>query len=494
MSGTESKTQQVQSQAEQVKEKTVVTKITSLFLNQKQLYNLNDLPDTLRVLHAKMNFISDISPIALLKNLYSLNLSNNKIVNLKPLENLPNMQILNLSNNNISDISQIQHCHKLTDLFVAKNYLNSIDGIQYLNELIRLDISNNILQDIQVLSKVSKLIDLNLQGNKITTTVPLGSLKNLLKLNINDNPIEILSLINLVDLEHLHMRSTNQNLNDLQHLYKLQNLDISNNGLKSIEIINNLTNLEVINISGNQIENIDLNHLKELKSLDAGLNDISQLSNFCIPQLSCLNFDYTQIRVQQLYKQIYTQKITYLSLIGIPLQYQDLYTISQLTNLTYLNLKECKIKRIDVLTLSQQSETKKKRNLISLKCLDVSFNEIKNVDSLSKLVNLTHLNISNNQIKRISKLSKLIHLKSFFVFNNDIMDSVDFLSGNLRQEAIQATFYTSIMEKYRNNKVISKWYMHKKVLDSKVKIMQSQILYMYNLMNKLIKRNCADTQ
>ncbi|CAL5998918.1 Conserved_hypothetical protein [Hexamita inflata] len=456
MSGSEAKTQQIKGQAEQTKEETVVTKITSLFLNQKQLYNLNDLPDTLRVLNAQMNFISDISPISLLKCLYSLNLSNNKISNLKPLENLPNMQILDLSNNNISDISwlknlkimtkltlngnmisdisQIQHCNQLTDLQIANNYLDDIGGIQNFINLKRIDLSHNKLKEIQALSQIKQLIDLNLERNNVETTISLDDLTNLQKLNINDNPIKTLSLKNKQKLNYLHMRSTtNKNLDDLSNLFELQILDISYNNLKSLIFINNLIKLIQIDISGNQIQSLNI-QLDELQTLNASNCLIEQLQLIKVPKLIHLNIHQNKISIQQqLYSIIINNKIiTTLNLSGISMQREDLQIISTLANLTKLYLKQCNIDSINFLTQSLVEEklndkAQKVRNLISLQCLDVSDNNLKNVDRLSKFTNLKELYINGNQLQNISKLSKLVKLQKLDVSNNKCCDQTNFI-------------------------------------------------------------------
>ncbi|CAL6057823.1 Conserved_hypothetical protein [Hexamita inflata] len=435
MYGTETKIQQIQSQAEQAKE-TVVTEITSLFLNQKQLYNLNDLPDTLRVLNAQMNFISDISPISLLKCLYSLNLSDNMISNLKPLEKLPNLQILDLSYNNVShvawiqnfknltkltlngnmlySISYIQKCNQLIELNLCNNYLRyDIDGIQNLSNLLRLDLSYNILEDIQVLSKSSQLIDLNLEGNLLNTTVPLDDLTNLQKLNINDNPIETFSLKNKSNLKFLYMRNTtNKNLGDLFNLHQLQSLDISNNNLENFEI-NSFKQLIYIDISGNQIASIKNINLDDLQAFHASQSEIEQLSLYRVPKLAHLNIYSNQIDMQQLHS-----TITMLNLSGVKMKDEDLKMISTFTHLTQLYLNQCGINTIKYLTQSKIDKQKKVRNLISLQCLDISDNQITNIDRLSKLSNLKILYLNGNYIENISELSKLNKLQQLDLSNN----------------------------------------------------------------------------
>ena len=55
-----------------------------------------------------------------------------------------------------------------------------------------------------------------------------------------------------------------------------------------------------------------------------------------------------------------------------------------------------------------------------LDTIDLSYNQIKYVDSLAVLTNLKYLDLSNNEIEDISKLDKLQKLIVFIVINNQL--------------------------------------------------------------------------
>jgi internalin A len=102
-----------------------------------------------------------------LENLTELNISN-KISDLRPLASLKNLTTLNLESNQIVDVSPLAGLTKLT-------YLN---------------LNANRIVNISPLSKLSELKLLSLIGNRITDIKPLGKLKKLTFIALSDNPIK----------------------------------------------------------------------------------------------------------------------------------------------------------------------------------------------------------------------------------------------------------------------------------------------------------------
>ncbi|CAL6066351.1 Conserved_hypothetical protein [Hexamita inflata] len=137
-----------------------------LFQKDKQIYYLNDLPNTLQILSVPMNQISDITPISLLNNLQYINLSNNKIYNLQPLEYLPYVSILDLSYNLIYNISKLQKLKTMTQLNLTRNMISNISEIQCCNQLTNLQIAHNQLEvSLPFLQEIELFLQ-NLQGNR----------------------------------------------------------------------------------------------------------------------------------------------------------------------------------------------------------------------------------------------------------------------------------------------------------------------------------------
>ena len=83
--------------------------------------------------------ISDIKCLVNLKNLKSLNLSNNQIEHMDDIVNLQNLEYLNLSNNKINEINELKFINKLTNLRTL-----DLHGNQIVNDLSPKDIKPSL--------------------------------------------------------------------------------------------------------------------------------------------------------------------------------------------------------------------------------------------------------------------------------------------------------------------------------------------------------------
>ena len=145
----------------------------------------------LKYLNLTKNQISGISPIAGLKNLEYLDLSYNWIANISPIAGLKNLEYLDLSYNQISDISPIAGLKNLEQLKFTKNYkgLSDISPIAGLKNLNSLDLSYNRLSDISPIAELKNLKGLGLSRNWISDISPIAELKNLVVLDLSNNEI-----------------------------------------------------------------------------------------------------------------------------------------------------------------------------------------------------------------------------------------------------------------------------------------------------------------
>ncbi|KAF2072583.1 hypothetical protein CYY_006106 [Polysphondylium violaceum] len=111
---------------------------------------------------------------------------------------------------------------------------------------------------------------------------------------------------------------------------------------------------------------------------------------------------------------------------------------SHITELYFINneLKEIPVEINNLTSLKKLYLSKNKLIKISnldklkdLEVLDLRANRIKEIDceSLNQNLNLNYLTLSNNQIESISNLPLLVKLHSFFLFSNQISDFNQFV-------------------------------------------------------------------
>ncbi len=150
--------------------------------------------------------IHDLSGLSTFKNIKSLSLANNDIRDVSELADLDLLETLNLSGNPIitglSKIGQKKHLdtlgldsdgsHRLSDISVLSNFPN----------LTTLTLKDQKIANVAPLSSLTKLQTLYLTKNEITDVSPLKSLTNLTKLDVSENHIkDILPVTGIVGLQ-----------------------------------------------------------------------------------------------------------------------------------------------------------------------------------------------------------------------------------------------------------------------------------------------------
>lgn len=93
---------------------------------------------------------------------------------------LKNLETLNLSDNNLTDASFISSISTLKHLNLSNNAFSDISSVVENENLEFLDLSNNALQDITKLQFLYKIKSLDLSDNKITDISPLRNKKSLM--------------------------------------------------------------------------------------------------------------------------------------------------------------------------------------------------------------------------------------------------------------------------------------------------------------------------
>lgn len=121
--------------------------------------------------------IRDLSGIECLTGLVYVRLNDNQIGDLGPLAALSSCRLLNLANNTvIADVTPLASLARLNSLDVSGNRLANVAPLGGLAELKELDVSRNQVSDLGPLGKLGQLHTLNLNFNPIANFSALGSL------------------------------------------------------------------------------------------------------------------------------------------------------------------------------------------------------------------------------------------------------------------------------------------------------------------------------
>lgn len=237
-------------------------------------------PDEITELDLSWSDVIDISPLAALTELRSLNLLNNlDLTDIKPLESLSKLETLNLSGTLVKSIkplsklselrSLVLDCEKLRDITpleglpleyldvsCAYKSLHPLKKLPELRRLRNLDIGDR-LEDLEIIGTLTQLEELCLLQLRTQTVAPLSGLMNLQRLDLSSLwfSTKLDPLISLPNLEDLNLSWTNGlELSPIKKFPKLRKLKLYSCALKSFETLFEFTNLEELDVR--ELQNI----------------------------------------------------------------------------------------------------------------------------------------------------------------------------------------------------------------------------------------------
>jgi Leucine-rich repeat (LRR) protein len=360
--------------------------------------NLN----TLKELKIESNKIKIIKNGILLgkTNLEILNLYQNSIGNIEsiPFNTLRSLKMLHLFSNKIKEIKfgHFIHLQKLEELRLDKNEIGSFNA----NTFIGLDSLNTLY----------------LSGNKIKTlkNEVFHGLINVTKLDLHLNDIsqvEIKTFIDLNSLKYLNLDSNQiSNLENVQFNSNLEKLSICFNLLTNLNEINS-SSLKYLNVSNNRLQEIDFKKtfLPNLEYLDLSQNYLISIKNesfLKMYQLKHLNLSHNKLDLESEFNNVSFFKgkslLETLDLSFNEIKYLDSNrTFQYLNSLKYLNLSNNRLNSLDAFIFGF---------LYNLSDLHLASNNLTflNGRCFFNLRNLKKLILKNNQLNSIdfSQLNK----------------------------------------------------------------------------------------
>ena len=414
-------------------------------LNDVQLQQLTALY-ALDHLSLKDNQISDITPLRELKGLDELDLSGNRIRNTQALAELDSLRSLNLDRNPLTDCAELRSLRFLTSLSIVDTGVeegavyalaeslpdcairfgtSGAEKLFFTGEVFQLNtaelsLSQKSLTDISMLQGFTELKILNLSDNEITDIRPLMELSKLEKLNINNNTVSdlrpLIGLPNLVKLE----AENNQiaETTSVGSMTQLTDLDLKGNPIEDFSGLGRLSQLKILDLRDTSVTDADLAELYGLKSIfsidlreNTGLSDIavgtlkSSLPgcSIALPEL-VYEIDFSGHRLRSDEKQ----------LLFPAAEISDLSGIIKMTALEELDLRDNEIANLYPFEITASKDSIRKLNL--------SGNQIREVLSLYALSSLEELDLSYNQIEAVASLRKLTSLKKVILTGNPLTE------------------------------------------------------------------------
>ena len=431
--------------------------LDGLGLTDAQLQQLTALY-ALDRLSLKNNQISDITALSELKGLDELDLSGNRIRTVQPLTELDSLRSLNLDRNPLTDCTELRSLRFLASLSIVDTGMeegtvyalaeslpdcairfgtSGEEKLFFAGEIFQLNtaelsLSRKNLTDISMLQGFTELKILNLSDNEITDIRPLMELSKLEKLNINNNAVSdlrpLIGLPNLVKLEAENNRITETT--SVGSVTQLTDLDLMGNPIKDFSGLGRLSQLKILDLRNTSVTDADLAELYGLKSIfsidlreNGGLSDIAVGAlksalpgcSIALPEL-VYEIDFSGHRLRSDEKQ----------LLFPAAEITDLSGIVKMTALEELDLRDNEIANLYPFEITASKESIRKLNL--------SGNQIRDVLSLYALSSLEELDLSNNQIEAVAGLRKLPNLKTVILTGNPLTEEAVYELRSLMPE------------------------------------------------------------
>jgi Leucine-rich repeat (LRR) protein len=404
------------------------------------LSSLNELNSSSLIhLCVSNNRIQVIDSITQMPCLEYLDLSQNRLISIE--ENsftfLKKLKHLNLSQNKLDLESEFNNISFFNEQFLLENldlgfneikYLDSNLTFKNLNSLKVLNLTNNKLKsvDLFLFGFMSKLSELNLAYNNLSfiNEKYFFNLKNLKMLILSFNQI------NSTDF----LKSNQSDLNNLEMLY------LDHNKIVSIEenTFDLTLQLKFLSLNSNPVKNINekslekLDYLETLKLSNTSINSLSLIAS-----LKELDISYLNLAILN-FDELNT--IEWINLANVQTNFSNELFISDLSkyvdfsfnhdvdfrifnilgsSLETLILRNTYLQNIDHINL---------KNLVNLKYLDLSFNNLSCIsqDSFEFNLNLEYLDLSSNSLYEFSVI--LYRLKYLFLDNNQLNSTNEVLT------------------------------------------------------------------
>ncbi|PFH61407.1 hypothetical protein XA68_17459 [Ophiocordyceps unilateralis] len=173
-------------------------RVVTLDASGNKLGHLDGIPVTVRHLKVSHNLLTELTSWDHLMNLQYIDISGNEVKSLSALKNLVHLRSIQADNNQLTSIEGLEGLDGLLTLRARNNEIERVDfSGTTLSRLCELDLENNRIESVAKLNRLPALARLSLRGNRLRTLKLTGRLEALRQLDVSNNELDEL------DLEHM---------------------------------------------------------------------------------------------------------------------------------------------------------------------------------------------------------------------------------------------------------------------------------------------------
>jgi NACHT domain len=231
--------------------------------------------------------VGDLAPLSKLTALRSLSLQGcAALVDLAPLASLQDLRELTVSDAaDLHDLSAVANLTGLRTLSLSRTAVTDLALLANLTGLQSLTLSDNPGPDLRPLANLTELRTLSLSRTAVTDLAPLANLTGLRSLNLSRTAVTDLALLaNLTGLRSLNLSYTAvTDLQPLANVSDLRSLSLSHTAVTDVALLANLTGLRVLNVSDTSVADLgplaNVTGLQDLNLSRTAVTDLTPLAN-----------------------------------------------------------------------------------------------------------------------------------------------------------------------------------------------------------------------
>lgn len=370
--------------------------------------------------------LSDLRPLAKLRQLRELDLSRTQVTDLSPLRNLAHLRSLNLSHTPVADLRPLRYCDALQALELSHTQIDDLDFVRDLPQLQRLSVAHTAITNPSPLARCQQLKELSLADTKIFQIDSLIHLRELAVLDISGTAIYNLKpLASLNNLRTLNAERTNlADLAALANVKGLRQLRVDSTRVLTLDPLIGLKDLQKVYCDQTLVGPYQVNQFRQARpdvmvvfasaSLREWWNALSidwqralwpqakgaspgREALHTISRQDSLNLSgWSDLQNLMPLKALSQLRVVDLSYTSV----DSLGPLSEAEYLQVLNCSHTPVRSLDPL-----------RYLRRLQRLDCSYTSISDLQALSGITALSHLNVSGNRLRTMEPLYGLSSLQ-----------------------------------------------------------------------------------
>ena len=331
-------------------------------------------------------------------------------LDLNPLAEIRGLKYLDISNTSVASLEPIRSLNQLIHLEAVNCPISKLEYLKYANKLKVLNLSNTNVQSIELLGAIQGMEVLNLSGTYVRDFSALNQITELKNLNLSKTSFnENTQLRGLSKLEVLDISNTDLSRWYGVELLGLQEIDLSNTAVANLEGFSTLKNLREIRINSTQVS--DISPLMSIASVKKIYCDDTKVTEAQVALFMKKRSDVVVLNNSKALRNWWESLNTNWKEVFRSYAGNDAYpTQENLVRLVHL----------DSLDLSNQRllDGKPLARLKRLKYLNISNNLFVDLKFLREMSDLEVLVADDLPVEDISVISKLTELSAFSYKSN----------------------------------------------------------------------------